>query len=250
MRSTLSLPLLALALRARAGEFDAWKFGNMFALGPTSGDAYITKATWSVVPPSVPCGAKMENPNDPPFMSIWIGVTQTFTEPGMDLFQPLLNWSPDQESQVCAGSETEWCVAASTFTPNGQVQQAYEVVPDQAQLDFEIDVDDSHTVSQKVFNNGKLVSQQSDRDANGKPPVILYSANECYLGTCGTLDGYTWDNVTIVLSTADKSFGDTLSLTGASGSFTTDDGKTWHTDSIKINKDYFYADGSKTECSA
>lgn len=109
MRSTHSLPLLALALRARAGEFDAWKFGNMFALGPTTGDAYITKATWSVVPPSVPCGSKMENPNDPPFMSIWIGVTQTFTEPGMDLFQPLLNWSPDQESQyVTPQNQNTW----------------------------------------------------------------------------------------------------------------------------------------------
>ena len=59
-----------------------------------------------------------------------------------------------------------------------------------------------------------------------------------------------WDNVTVVLDTADQAFGDTLALSGASGELTSSDGgKTWHSDSIQINKDYFYADGSQKECS-
>lgn len=59
-----------------------------------------------------------------------------------------------------------------------------------------------------------------------------------------------WSNLTVTLSEADSNFGDTLQLTGgsSSGIKTTDGGKTWHADSIKINEDYFYTDGSKKQC--
>ncbi|KAL1625226.1 hypothetical protein SLS56_007421 [Neofusicoccum ribis] len=249
MHSSFALTVLSLALQAAAGGLDDWHFGNMFSVGPTTGDVYIAKATWSLIPPNVPCGTVTQDTNDDPWMSIWIGVAQSLTDDGTDLFQPLLNWSPDQEAQACSASVSEWCVAASTYTPAGQIQQEYQVVPSKAQLDFEIDVDSSKNVSQKVWLSGKLVSQQSDTD--GIAPKCLYSGNECYKGTCGTLASYAWSNLTIVLSAADKSFGDSLILTNAtsSGLTTSDAGKTWHVDSVDIEKDFFYYDVSKSDCS-
>lgn len=94
-------------------------------------------------------------------------------------------------------------------------------------------------------------------------PTYLYSSNECYQDTCGSQAGYSkiallpdttigvllltyvflaaWSNLTITLSAADKSFGNTLELTGATGKLTTsDNGKTW-TGDIKINADKFPA---------
>ncbi|KAL0260084.1 hypothetical protein SLS55_005829 [Diplodia seriata] len=247
--SSYTLTALALAMRAAAGGLDDWHFGNMFSVGPATGDAYITKATYSLVPPNVPCGSVTENSNDDPWMSIWIGLAQSLTDDGTDLFQPLLNWSPDQESAACPGTVKEWCVAASTYTPAGQVQQEYQAVPSKAQLDFEVDVDSSKKVSQKVWTNGKLVSEQSD--TNSVAPLCLYSGNECYKGTCGTLASYSWSNLTIVLSAADKAFGESLILTNATstGLTTSDDGKTWHVDSIDINKDLFYYGVDQSDCS-
>ncbi|EKG16377.1 hypothetical protein MPH_06408 [Macrophomina phaseolina MS6] len=121
----------------------------------------------------------------------------------------------------------------------GQVAQPYVRVPKETQIDFEVSASSAKKTSQKVWISGKLVSQQED-DA-GWLPTYLYSSNECYQDTCGTLNGYTWSNLTITLSAADKAFGNTLSLTGATGSLDTPDGgKTW-TGSIKINKDHFPA---------
>lgn len=109
-------------------------------------------------------------------------------------------------------------------------------------------------------------------DGNGKGPTYIYSSNECYQGACGTLPAYSkliepailncivflcanfilsgWSNLTVTLAKADKTFGDSLQLTGATstGVKTTDDGKTWHVDAIKINQDFFYTDGSNKQC--
>lgn len=100
MHSSTPLALLALALQASAQDYSAWAFGNMFTLGPTSDDSiYITKATWSLEPPATPSGATMKDKSDPPFMSIWIGVSDSISDESTALVQPLLNWSPDQASQ-------------------------------------------------------------------------------------------------------------------------------------------------------
>ncbi|KAK7718179.1 hypothetical protein SLS57_006053 [Botryosphaeria dothidea] len=238
-RSTTSAAILSLALRAAAADYSAWAFGNMFTLGPVSGDAYITKATWSVVPPATPASATMKDKSDPPFMSIWIGISDTISDENSALVQPLLNWSPDQASQGCDAAADEWCVDASTFFPSGQVAAPYVKVPKDTQVDFEITATAEKKTNQKVWISGELVSQQADNA--GWLAKYLYSSNECYQDTCGPIDGYTWDNVTITLSAADEAFGKTLSLQGGSGSFdTTDGGKTW-TGSIKINADKFPA---------
>ncbi|KAE8366577.1 hypothetical protein BDV27DRAFT_143559 [Aspergillus caelatus] len=228
MRSFYAVVPLTLALRA-AALYEDWHFGNMFAVGPTTNNAQITKATYSLVPPSIPCGTTQEKQNDAPWLSIWVGISASMSDQAADLFQPLLNWSPDQESQGCPATAQEWCVATSTY-------HLFTV--------------DDKKITQKVSIEGKQVSEQSDDKSIN--PTFLYSSNECYLGTCGTVAGYSWDRLTIHLSEADPNFGENLNLMNAtsSGFTTSDQGKTWYAESIKINEDYFYSDGSQKECSA
>lgn len=97
MRSFSSIAVLPLAARiVAAGKYDAWKFGNMFTLGSDS--SVITKATYTLVPPSIPCGTVISNKDDQPWMSIWVGISQSVSDQGSDLFQPLLNWAPDNSA--------------------------------------------------------------------------------------------------------------------------------------------------------
>ncbi|KAH0428979.1 hypothetical protein CcaCcLH18_08732 [Colletotrichum camelliae] len=247
MRSSSFAAAAAGALAVR-GKYDDWKFGNMFTLGPASNA--IAKATYTLIPPSIPCGTVVADKNAQPWMSIWVGISQSLSDDSTDLFQPLLNWAPNNAQEGCPAANDAWCVAASTFTGSEQVAQSYVAIPNKSNVDFELTYDASKGVTQKVWINGALVSQQTDKDKNGKAPTWIYSSNECYSGACGTLGAYSWSNLTVTLSKADSNFGDTLELTGgsSSGIKTTDGGKTWHADSIKINEDYFYTDGSKKQC--
>ncbi|KAL1639219.1 hypothetical protein SLS58_008187 [Diplodia intermedia] len=230
MRSSLSFASLSLVLGATAEPWsDGSKYGNMFYSGPTS-NAYITKATYSVVPPDAPCNYHTGVPQEE--LSLWVGVQADPTNGDvmdMNLVQPLLNWAPNQ---------------------TGQTGQTYQVVPTGSQLDFEISVNSETTkIDQKVWIAGELVSSQSD--SAGMKPAVFYGANECVGYSCGTLKGYTWSNITVHLSAADENYGNTFSLSNAtsSGATTSDSGKTWHIDSIKFAKDYLYDDDSVQECS-
>ncbi|GAQ05221.1 hypothetical protein ALT_2542 [Aspergillus lentulus] len=233
----ISIPL-TLALGATASmPADSWVFGkSLFYLGPPTG-AFITKATYSLVPPDVPSGVKVSSPTDQVWASVWVGASSTNGDEGANLYQPLLNWSPDQESQGCSANSTEWCVAASTYTPQGQVGQTYIPVPPKTNLDFEISVE-NNKVYQTVAMNGEVISQQSDALDNGLK--YLYSENECYTGSgnCGVFHGYKITNLTVTLSAADESFGKTMGLFSCTdaGFATIDNGKTWYTDYIAIQE--------------
>lgn len=97
MRSSLSLASLSLALGATAAPWsDGSKYGNMFYSGPTS-NAYITKATYSVVPPDTPCNYHTGLPQEE--LSLWVGVQADPTNKDvmdMNLVQPLVTWPPNQ----------------------------------------------------------------------------------------------------------------------------------------------------------
>ncbi|KAB8068514.1 hypothetical protein BDV29DRAFT_195602 [Aspergillus leporis] len=238
MRFVYATVPLALAMRAAATTKDSWAFGNGFYSGPASG-AHITKATWSLVPPTVPQGAKVQDSRDQVWVSLWIGLQHANGDDNSYLYQPLLTWSPDQESQGCSASAEEWCVAASTYTPNGQNGQAYVTIPKDTRVDFEVVVE-GKKVYQTVTMGGKVVSQETD-DLDAEL-LYLYSGDECYTGSgnCGTLEAYSWNNITVHLSAADEKFGDTLSLykgSDSKGFSTSDNGLTWHADSINIEQD-------------
>ncbi|KAH6655174.1 hypothetical protein BKA67DRAFT_657128 [Truncatella angustata] len=236
---------------ARAADWSgSYKFGNMFYTGPTASGVHIVKATYSLIPPSTPCGYATSGGNEE--LALWIGVQDDPTNQDVmqeNFVQPLLNWAPSQKQTGCDTSDnTEWCVAASTYTPEGQNGQTYEPIAAGAQLDFEITVDGS--VTQSVYADGKLISTQTDSE--GMVPAVFYGANECYLQSCGTLDSYSWTNITVQLSAADKNYGSTLSLTNAvsDGFATADGGITWTNAAITLEKDYLYTDNAEHECTS
>ncbi|KKY39562.1 hypothetical protein UCDDA912_g00451 [Diaporthe ampelina] len=212
-------------------------FGNSFYLGPWDGDAYIAKATYSLSAPAVI--QDYDTSDTSLWISIWIGVQPNVPDVSQaNLVQPLLNWCADQKSCGCDAGADEWCVTASTYTPEGQTGNAYVAVPKDAKLDFEIAVNaDTKKIDQKVSLNGEVVSELSD--SQGMKPQIIYSANECSTDGCGTLPDFSWDNVTITLSEAKTDLGTLISYNGASsdGLKTTDGGVTWHADSISMGKD-------------
>lgn len=111
-------------------------FGNSFYLGPWDGDSYITKATYSLTAPAVI--QDYDTSDTSLWISIWIGVQPNVADVSQaNLVQPLLNWCADQKSCGCDAGADEWCVTASTYTPEGQTGNAYVAVPKDAKLDFE-----------------------------------------------------------------------------------------------------------------
>ncbi|KAJ4393286.1 hypothetical protein N0V93_002494 [Gnomoniopsis smithogilvyi] len=243
-----SLQILALVASCVAGAWaasDEYDFGNTFYLGPTSSSSnYIASITYDLDDvPAVPSGYTAGTSSDPIFVSPWVGISSSISDQTTTLVQPLLNWSPDQESQGCAGTVDQWCVAASTYMPassNSQVGQAYVVVPSAAKLSFSITTTAEGVATQKVWQNGELVSQQTD--TMNALPSYAYGTTECFTGSggaCGSVGTYTWTNMTIKLAEADSSFGDTLYNEGTTGSITTsDEGKTW-TGSFKMGAESF-----------
>ncbi|KAJ5997932.1 hypothetical protein N7522_009592 [Penicillium canescens] len=218
MRYSYALVPLVSAMQAMAIDADTWYFGNsLFYLGPPSGNSAITKATYSIV-------------------SVWVGASSTAGDDNANLYQPIFNWSLDQESQGCSASADEWCVAASTYTPSGQLGQAYVTVPNNTLVNFEIAVENGKVV-QTVTMDGKVVSKESD--ALDSPLQYLYSSNECYTGSgnCGSLAGYYINNLTVNLSEADTKFDQAMALDGVTddGFTTSDGGLTWYTEWVKVN---------------
>ncbi|KAJ5672275.1 hypothetical protein N7507_001402 [Penicillium longicatenatum] len=231
------VPLIGAIGAVASQPTDSWVFGDsLFYLGPPSGNSRITKATYSIMPPAVPSGAKVSSTNDEVWVSVWVGASSSAGSEDYDLYQPLFNWSLDQESQGCSASVEEWCVAASTYTPDGQIGQNYVAVPQNTTVDFEIAVEDKKVI-QTVTIDGEVVSKQSDTlDAALQ---YLYSSNECYTGSgsCGTLAGYSITNLTVTLSEADTGFADVMSLDSVTDKNfkSTDGGITWHADWIQVS---------------
>ncbi|KAJ5329398.1 hypothetical protein MYU51_015111 [Penicillium brevicompactum] len=239
MRYSFALVPLANAIGALAAA-DSWVFGNTgFYLGPPSGSAEIVKATYSITPPAVPSGYTVSDSNDEVWVSVWVGASASAGSDDYNLYQPLFNWSPDQESQGCSASVDEWCVAASTFTPDGQLGQEYITVPKDTAVDFEIAVA-NNKVTQTVNMNGKEISKETD--ALDSPLKYIMSTDECYTGSgsCGTVNTWYVKNLTITLNKADTKFGETFTAGGLTSS---DNGITWTADSVDVQK-VNYADSA------
>lgn len=99
MRYSFALVPLANAIGALAAA-DSWVFGNTgFYLGPPSGSAEIVKATYSITPPAVPTNYTVSDTSDEVWVSVWVGASASAGSDDYNLYQPLFNWSPDQESQ-------------------------------------------------------------------------------------------------------------------------------------------------------
>ncbi|KAJ5973689.1 hypothetical protein N7481_010899 [Penicillium waksmanii] len=230
MRSVYALTPLAAAIGAVASQpADSWVFGNsLFYLGPPSGNSYIAKATYSIVPPSVPWGAK-SNADDEPWVSVWVGASSTAGDQDANLYQPIFNWCPDQESQY----------AANILPPLDQYFDNGFTIGAALQLLRSVAVVNSKVV-QTVTMNDEIISKESD--ALDAPLQYLYSSNECYTGagSCGSLTRYhntEITNLTVTLSEVDTRFDSVMSLDSVTDAEfkSTDGGITWHTDRITVN---------------
>lgn len=99
MSYSLSLPALFLSVAGlvAADTYPGYEYGNMFYLGPTTGDQYITKATYSMVVPTPPTDYSTTN-SDLTFLALWIGIQDNPNASDvldMDFVQPVLSWAPD-----------------------------------------------------------------------------------------------------------------------------------------------------------
>lgn len=99
-----SLQILALVASCVAGTSaasDTYDFGNTFYIGPTSSTSnYIASITYDLNDvPAVPSGYTAGSTSDPIFVSPWVGISSSISDQSTTLVQPLLNWSPEQESQ-------------------------------------------------------------------------------------------------------------------------------------------------------
>ncbi|GJC81165.1 hypothetical protein ColLi_04003 [Colletotrichum liriopes] len=186
----------------------------MFYFGPTTGGQYITKATYNMEVPSPPTNW-VKSDETQRWLSLWIGVQDNPSNGdvlNMNFVQPLLNWGPDNSVWGCSAPNTQWCAAASTYTPSGQIGQPYVKVNKEATLEFE---------------------------TKGMRPAVFYSGNECYGDGCGTLPAYRYTNITLVFNKAVDKLGDLVSYTNATHTEwqTKDNGITWTIDSITIAED-------------
>ncbi|KAJ4278163.1 hypothetical protein NW764_008194 [Fusarium oxysporum] len=88
---------------------------------------------------------------------------------------------------------------------------------------------------QNLYIDDELVSTVST--SKGEHGEIFYISIECAAGTCSTAPAHSWEDVSIVLSTADASFGQTGGWDqGATGGdmSTPDGGKTWEFTTLEI----------------
>ncbi|KAF3050370.1 hypothetical protein E8E11_009616 [Didymella keratinophila] len=235
----LSAITLGLSAIVSADVYPNYEYGNMFYLGPTTGGQYITKATYSLSVPAPPTDY-VKTDADKRWLSLWIGLQDNPNSGdvlNMNFVQPLLNWGPNNEVWGCSADNDHWCAAASTYTPSGQIGQAYVPLPENATLDFVVEQNASTgMIDQSISMAGSVISKESD--SKGMKPAVFYSGTECYADGCGTLGAHSWFNITLLLNEADADFDKTMTLTGAtsSGMKTSDGGKTWTIDEITIEK--------------
>jgi len=190
--STVALGLSAMAAASAPDTYPNYEFGNSFYLGPTTGGQYITKATYSLAVPAPPTDFVTTN-EDQTWLSLWIGLQDNPNNAdvlNMNFVQPLLNWGPDNEVWGCAADNKHWCAAASTYTPSEQLSQEYVPLPDNASLDFVVEMNTSTgMIDQSISMAGSVISKESD--SQGMQPAVFYSGSECYADGCGTLDAHS-----------------------------------------------------------
>ncbi|KAH9836882.1 hypothetical protein Tdes44962_MAKER08407 [Teratosphaeria destructans] len=215
-----------------AASLTGYSYGKMFYLGPIPNHNYITRATYSLHVPPTPTRYRTDRRV---WLALWIGLQYAGQDiMNEDFVQPLLNWAVNQEATGCPAPVTNWCAAASTYTPAVQVQQPYVPIPAGKTLDFEdgtepptVTLAPNKFIHQYIRMDGRVISQQL---------TFFYSGTECFDYGCGTVAAHRWYNITLVLNAPTAGLDRVLTLSGArcSGLQTPDGGKTWKIASIDI----------------
>ncbi|RKK70013.1 hypothetical protein BFJ69_g12207 [Fusarium oxysporum] len=130
---------------------------------------------------------------------------------------PLSRQPPDPESRLTVGDKVR------------------TVIEHPANLPFDKLNSKTQMWDQNLYIDDELVSTVST--SKGEHGEIFYISIECAAGTCSTAPAHSWEDVSIVLSTADASFGQTGGWDqGATGGdmSTPDGGKTWEFTTLEI----------------
>ncbi|KAF6802850.1 hypothetical protein CSOJ01_11322 [Colletotrichum sojae] len=190
----------------------------------TNGAAYIQEATATLVLPKLPSSVSGD-------VAIWSAIMM---QNQASFLQGVTSNSPT--GSYCNDRGKSWCNFAYTLvgmdptvgkpvtaSPGSTIRTHYKLNSSTQLWD------------QNVYIDDKLVSSVST--SKGQRGDIFYISIECASGNCANHPAHTWEDVSIVLSQADKSFGHTGSWEhGATGGAMSspDGGKTWKIATLNI----------------
>ncbi|KAI0533091.1 hypothetical protein GGR58DRAFT_487964 [Xylaria digitata] len=181
----------------------------------TSGGATIVEASATLVLPSAP------NPITGD-VALWSAI-----QLDKDFIQGVSENAPAGLG-YCTNLGSNWCNFAYALTPNAQNGKIVTAAPG-TRVRTHYKLNSGTTLwDQNIYVNDQLVSSIST--SRGQKGNILYVSVECASGSCAVAPAHTWENISIILSTANPNFKHNGSWNfGASGGemTTADGGKTW-----------------------
>ncbi|KAH7184176.1 hypothetical protein BKA60DRAFT_474752 [Fusarium oxysporum] len=201
-------------------------------------DAYIQEASATLVLGDVP----LSNNGD---VALWSAIMM---QNEASFLQGVTQNSPEGLG-YCSNLGNKWCNFAYALigseakngtpvkaTPGSRVKtHCRTVIEHPANLPFDKLNSKTQMWDQNLYIDDELVSTVST--SKGEHGEIFYISIECAAGTCSTAPAHSWEDVSIVLSTADASFGQTGGWDqGATGGdmSTPDGGKTWEFTTLEI----------------
>ncbi|KAL4915403.1 hypothetical protein BDW62DRAFT_212751 [Aspergillus aurantiobrunneus] len=199
-------------------------FGPHFSLGPTQ--SWIREANTTLVLP--------ETPGLLDRLALWPGMGTS----GGDLIQALAVSFADPNAN-CGASEGQWCTWASTLQGTQLGGDQVPASPGDGLTMAYVYNDSTGEYDQTVSINGQVVSSLSTSSGQAEG---WGTAVECQDDACqSTVPAHQYKSTTIILNSADESFGDTLAINEAdsSGLTTSDNGVTWTVETININEHTF-----------
>ncbi|KAF7118662.1 hypothetical protein CNMCM5793_008200 [Aspergillus hiratsukae] len=223
MSTTKALALLSLLGLASCTTYG---FGPYFSLGPTS--SWIREANTTLVLPETPNPQKDR-------LALWPGMGTS----GDDLIQALAVSFADPAAN-CGANAGQWCTWASTLQDGTQLggTQVPANPGDKLTMHYKYN-DSTGNYDQSVAINGEVVSTLSTNSgqAQGWGTAVECQDDACY----STTAAHQYLDTTIILNSADSSFGNTLAINEAtsSGLTTSDGGKTWSVATINIDSHTF-----------
>ncbi|RWA06303.1 hypothetical protein EKO27_g8801 [Xylaria grammica] len=128
----------------------------------------------------------------------------------------------------CTSLGSNWCNFAYALTPNAQNGKPVIAAPG-ARVRTHYKLNSSTNLwDQSVYINDQVVSTVST--SQGQKGNIFYVSVECASGSCAAAPAHSWEDISVVLSTANPNFKHTGNWNfGATGGemSTSDGGKTW-----------------------
>ncbi|GAB1315468.1 hypothetical protein MFIFM68171_05678 [Madurella fahalii] len=169
-------------------------------------------------------------------VALWTGIMTD----KRDFLQGVTQNSP--QSYYCANLGRNWCTFAYNLIGSRTPENGTPAIaPPGSRIKTHYKINsETQLWDQKVYINDKLVSQIST--SRGYRGTIFYVSMECASGRCAPAPAHSWEEMSIVLSKADQSFGRATAwlYKAAGGEMSTPDGgKTWNFTTLIIPETAF-----------